>query len=57
MAQSLEMLDVGILVVPMSSVASKMSTNTITYERVYSELQLAKHAYPVPVWLIGVGMD
>lgn len=57
MAHSLEMLDIGILIVPKSSLAHKMSSGIITYERLLFELGLAKHTYPVPVWLIGVEMD
>ncbi len=48
-------IEIGVLIVPMLSVAVKIDENVVNYERVTRELPHAKMAVTIPVWVIGLG--
>ena len=48
-------IDVGVLIVPVLSVARRIDENVVNYERVVRELPHAKMAVTIPVWVVGVG--
>jgi Restriction endonuclease BglII len=51
---SLDLIDVGVLVVPMQEFASTIDENVAYYERVMRELPYAKMSITLPIWVIGI---
>lgn len=47
-------IEVGVLIVPMKSVAARIDENVVNFERVARELPHAKMAVTIPVWLLGL---
>lgn len=51
---SLDLIDVGVLVVPTQNFALTIDENVANYERVKRELPYAKMSLTLPIWVIGV---
>jgi len=51
---SLELIDVGVLVVPMQAFANTIDENVAHYERVVRELPYAKMSITLPIWVVGI---
>jgi hypothetical protein len=51
---SLDLIDVGVLVVPMQDFASTIDENVAYYERVVRELPYAKMSITLPIWIVGI---
>jgi hypothetical protein len=51
---SLDLIDVGVLVVPMQAFADTIDENVAHYERVVRELPYAKMSITLPIWVIGL---
>jgi restriction endonuclease BglII len=51
---SLDLIDVGVLVVPMQAFANTIDENVAHYERVTRELPYAKMSLTLPIWVIGI---
>lgn len=57
LAYSLDMIDVGILVVPMAKFANLIDENVASFERVKRELPLAKMSLTLPILVLGIEPD
>lgn len=51
---SLDLIDVGVLVVPMQAFANTIDENIAYYERVVRELPYAKMSITLPIWVVGI---
>jgi hypothetical protein len=51
---SLDLIDVGVLVIPMQDFASTIDENVAYYERVMRELPYAKMSITLPIWVVGI---
>ncbi len=51
---SLDLIDVGVLVVPVQAFANTIDENIAHYERVIRELPYAKMSLTLPIWVIGL---
>jgi hypothetical protein len=51
---SLDLIDVGVLVVPMQEFADTIDENIAYYERVVRELPYAKMSLTLPIWVVGL---
>jgi hypothetical protein len=51
---SLDLIDVGVLVVPMQAFADTIDENIAHYERVVRELPYAKMSLTLPIWVVGI---
>lgn len=51
---SLDLIDVGVLVIPMQDFAATIDENVAYYERVMRELPYAKMSITLPIWVVGV---
>jgi hypothetical protein len=51
---SLDLIDVGVLVVPMLAFADTIDENVAHYERVVRELPYAKMSLTLPIWVMGI---
>jgi hypothetical protein len=49
-----DLIDVGVIVVPVQALAREIDENVAYFERVRRELQYARMSITLPVWLIGV---
>lgn len=56
-AYSQEMIDVGLSVVPMGSLARRIDSNVVSFERVLRELPSAKMSLTLPILVVGVEPD
>lgn len=51
---SLDLIDVGVLAVPMQHFANTIDENVAHFERVTRELPYARMSITIPIWVIGV---
>jgi len=51
---SLDLIDVGVLVVPTQAFANTIDENVAHYERVVRELPYAKMSLTLPIWVVGI---
>ncbi|MBI1740109.1 MAG: hypothetical protein HYR57_04415 [Candidatus Koribacter versatilis] len=51
---SLDLIDVGALIVPMQTFANTIDENVAHYERVVRELPYAKMSLTLPIWVVGI---
>lgn len=56
-AYSQEMIDVGLCIVPMASLARRIDSNVVSFERVLRELPSAKMSLTLPILVVGVEPD
>jgi hypothetical protein len=53
-AYSQELIDMGLSIVPMGSLARRIDSNVVSYERVVRELPAAKLSITLPILVIGI---
>lgn len=51
---SLNLIDVGVLIVPTNKFAKTIGENVVNYERVIRELPYAKMSITLPIWVLGI---
>ncbi|WP_114793111.1 BglII/BstYI family type II restriction endonuclease [Niabella yanshanensis] len=56
-AYSQDLIDMGLCIVPMSSIANRMDSNVTNFERCVRELPSAKLSITLPILLIGMEME
>lgn len=56
-AYSQDLIDIGLSIVPVSTIASRIDSNIANYERCIRELPSAKLSITLPILLIGVDSD
>ena len=50
----LDMIDIGVLILPMQDFSETMGDNIAYFQRVARELPLAKMSITLPIWVIGI---
>ena len=56
-AYSQDLIDIGLCIVPMSSIASRMDSNVAYFERCMRELPSAKLSITLPILMIGLRLE
>ncbi len=56
-AYSQDLIDVGLCIVPMASLARRIDSNIVSFERVLRELPSAKMSLTLPILVVGVEPD
>lgn len=56
-AYSQNLIDMGLCIVPMSSMANRIDSNVTNYERIIRELPSAKMSITLPILIIGIYTD
>ena len=53
-SHSLNLIDVGVLIVPTLNFANIIGENVVNFERIERELPYARMSITLPIWILGI---